>query len=259
MIKKSSKNLEAIRAERKANDARRARQRRAEHKAQAAKVKGTLAPTSPRNQALGTLHGRVGVPYNTPMKPGTLDHLKQSATHPGPAALFPDQQAPAAPATGTKFLTPDGLMGLFKAVHSIPLEALPPVIREALEDAKASALSEPPNSHGTSFTATKEYTSLFKVLVEAYEQAAVGKGAERHANALPYESQPMQVISGLLHSSEGLSWQAIKKVQEAHGILSKAVRAGDPEAVKAAKAFHRKEMLGAINYLAGALIFESNQ
>ena len=36
------------------------------------------------------------------------------------------------------------------------------------------------------------YESLAQVLQEAYDQAARGKGAERHANDLPFDQQPMQ-------------------------------------------------------------------
>jgi len=39
------------------------------------------------------------------------------------------------------------------------------------------------------------YESLAQVLQEAYDQAARGKGAERHANDLPFDQQPMQQIA----------------------------------------------------------------
>ena len=57
------------------------------------------------------------------------------------------------------------------------------------------------------------YDSLEVVLKAAYNQAASGKGKERHAgNGLPFTNQPMQTISKLLNTSDGLAFQAIKKL-----------------------------------------------
>ena len=85
-----------------------------------------------------------------------------------------------------------------------------------------------------------KYRSLHRVLVAALAQAAVGKGSERHGNDLPFNEQPMQTISKLLDCQEGLLFQAIKKTQESARMK--------PEAAV-------RELLGAINYLAGAIIF----
>lgn len=87
------------------------------------------------------------------------------------------------------------------------------------------------------------YDSLEVVLKAAYNQAASGKGKERHAgNGLSFTDQPMQTISKLLNTSDGLAFQAIKKVTEAKGMQT----------------FEQKEreLLGAINYIAGIIIFE---
>lgn len=84
------------------------------------------------------------------------------------------------------------------------------------------------------------YESLSNVLQRAYAQAALGKGAERHAGARPFSEQPMQSISDLLGSHDGLLYQAMKKVQESKRL--------DKDAGV-------RELLGAINYLAGAVIF----
>ena len=86
------------------------------------------------------------------------------------------------------------------------------------------------------------YSSLKDVLDRAYAQAAVGKGKERHAQGQPFEEQPMQTISKLIGSSDGMRYQAIKKIQEAG-------RMGEQERRTA-------ELLGAINYIAGIIIFE---
>jgi hypothetical protein len=91
-----------------------------------------------------------------------------------------------------------------------------------------------------------KYSSLHTVLKAAYAQASEGKGKERHAgNGLAFTEQPMQTVSKLLGTSDGLAFQAIKKVTEAKGM----------------ETFEQKEreLLGAINYIAGIIIFEKNK
>lgn len=88
------------------------------------------------------------------------------------------------------------------------------------------------------------YSSLRRVLDAAYDQAATGKGAERHANARSFESQPMQSISDLLGDNHGLLFQAVKKIQESTRLPHYRLR--------------ERELLGAINYIAGAIIFDVN-
>lgn len=88
------------------------------------------------------------------------------------------------------------------------------------------------------------YSSLRRVLDAAYDQAATGKGAERHANARSFESQPMQSISDLLGDNHGLLFQAVKKIQESTRLPHYRRR--------------ERELLGAINYIAGAIIFDAN-
>lgn len=85
-----------------------------------------------------------------------------------------------------------------------------------------------------------DYQSLANVLQRAYDQAAHGKGKERHAQNLPFTQQPMQSISRLLGSHDGLLYQAVKKIQESQRL--------DPDAAI-------RELLGAINYIAGAVIY----
>ena len=85
-----------------------------------------------------------------------------------------------------------------------------------------------------------DYKTLSDVLERAYQQAAHGKGKERHANNLPFDKQPMQTISQLVGSADGLRYQAIKKIQEA-GRMDKDAAV--------------KELLGAINYIAGVIIY----
>lgn len=82
------------------------------------------------------------------------------------------------------------------------------------------------------------YESLASVLHRAYSQAASGKGAERHAQGQPFDQQPMQQLIAL-HGLGFATGQAGKKSQE-------ALRLPRDRAVA--------ELLGAINYLAGAVI-----
>ncbi|MBH9826967.1 hypothetical protein, partial [Vibrio vulnificus] len=79
------------------------------------------------------------------------------------------------------------------------------------------------------------YELLADVLHRAYEQAACGKGRERHADFRPFHMQPMQTASELIGSADGLLFQAIKKTQESRRLpLDRSVA----------------ERLGAIVYLA---------
>lgn len=83
------------------------------------------------------------------------------------------------------------------------------------------------------------YESLEDVLDRAYEQAARGKGHQRHGQGQPFEQQPMQTICDLYGPGFALG-QAAKKAQE-------SMRMEREPAVR--------ELLGAINYLAGAVIW----
>lgn len=85
------------------------------------------------------------------------------------------------------------------------------------------------------------YEQLADVLKAAYDQAAKGKGKERHANDLPFHEQRMQTISGLLGSDSGMAFQAIKK-------LTEGLQFDDNER-------RERELLGAINYIAGIVIY----
>ena len=83
-----------------------------------------------------------------------------------------------------------------------------------------------------------KYASLRRVLDLALEQASRGKGAERHAMDLPFDCQPMLEIGRMVGVGFCLG-QAMKKAQESSRM--------QPDAAK-------RELLGAINYLAGAYL-----
>lgn len=87
------------------------------------------------------------------------------------------------------------------------------------------------------------YEQLAAVLNEALEQASDGKGKERHARGdTPFDRQPICEIGRMVGTGYNVG-QAMKKSQEARGMIGR----GQPDEA----AF---EMLGAINYLAAAII-----
>jgi hypothetical protein len=82
------------------------------------------------------------------------------------------------------------------------------------------------------------YHGLFDVLADALDQAQLGKGAERHGQDKAFEEQPMQKLIEL-HGRGFAYGQAGKKAQESERLAYEAAR---------------RELLGAIVYLAGAVI-----
>ncbi len=83
-----------------------------------------------------------------------------------------------------------------------------------------------------------DYAALYCVLMDAYDQAANGKGKERHANDKPFTDQPIMEIGRMVGVGFNLG-QAMKKAQEASRMK--------PEAAK-------RELYGAINYIASAIL-----
>ena len=99
-----------------------------------------------------------------------------------------------------------------------------------------------PQRDETYETTATMYKPLKDVLKAAYDQAASGKGKDRHANGKVFTEQPIMEIGRMV----GMGYQtgqAMKKSQEAGGMVSR----GEYGAAKA-------ELLGAINYLAAAYI-----
>ncbi len=87
------------------------------------------------------------------------------------------------------------------------------------------------------------YEKLRDVFERAYDQAARGKGKERHAKDLPFHLQSMQQI-GDLYGIGFMLGQCAKKIEEAQ-------RLPREQSIK--------EMLGAIVYISGAIIFIEKQ
>ena len=85
------------------------------------------------------------------------------------------------------------------------------------------------------------YEQLSEVLRAAFDQAAYGKGAERHARGNDFDKQHMQTISNLLGTERGMAFQVCKKLTE--GL--------DMEAYDR----FERELLGVIIYTAGIIIW----
>lgn len=83
------------------------------------------------------------------------------------------------------------------------------------------------------------YEALAEVLGRAFDQAANGKGKERHADGKPFDAQPMQHLIDLYGPGFALG-QAAKKSQESQRLPTTERQV--------------TELLGAIVYLAGAVI-----
>ena len=88
------------------------------------------------------------------------------------------------------------------------------------------------------------YMVLRCILDEAYEQAAEGKGKERHAGDKPFLRQPIMEIGRMVGEGYNMG-QAMKKLQEAETLLRL-----EGKGVEAAV----RELLGAIVYTASAVI-----
>lgn len=95
------------------------------------------------------------------------------------------------------------------------------------------------------FESAEGYEELARVLKDAHDQASAGKGKERHSKGEPFHLQRMQGISDLIGTDGGMAYQVIKKVTE--GMQFQEY-----------DRFER-ELLGAINYLAGIIIYRKKR
>lgn len=87
----------------------------------------------------------------------------------------------------------------------------------------------------------RDYETLRTVLDDAFDQAAHGKGKERHARGNPFHKQHMQTISQMLDTDRGMAFQAIKKLTEGLDLSNQDAR--------------ERELLGAIVYIAGIVVY----
>lgn len=93
----------------------------------------------------------------------------------------------------------------------------------------------------------KKFERLTTVLLDAFDQAANGKGRERHGNGLDWESQPISVISKIT-GLRGPEFQVMKKTAEAVGMYEKNEPIGA-----------YRELLGAIIYVAQMAILVADK
>lgn len=86
------------------------------------------------------------------------------------------------------------------------------------------------------------YQELARVLTDAFDQSARGKGKERHANNRPFTDQPIMQIVRMVGTG-GHAYQIMKKTQEAQSMVER----GEHD-----RAIH--EMRGAIVYAAAMIL-----
>lgn len=87
-----------------------------------------------------------------------------------------------------------------------------------------------------------DYMPLLRTFLGALEQAAYGKGRERHANDLPFVEQPILTMARMLDSDAGLAQQVIEKTIEARSLPTKQARIN--------------ELRGTLVYSAAMILFE---
>lgn len=85
------------------------------------------------------------------------------------------------------------------------------------------------------------YESLARILCEVMHQAAIGKGAQRHADSNPFEHQPTLGYARKYNSPVGLLCQIMKKLDE-YDRLDGVAR--------------RRELIGVMVYVAMLIIFD---
>lgn len=133
--------------------------------------------------------------------------------------------------------SPDGADALAYGISQSDIAAID---KSFAQFAGADLGAEGGDRHVISVEIPRGYDKLFGVLVRAFEQASAGKGKERHASdGISFEDQPISAINRTLGSVDGFLYQAGKKAAE-----SRRLPPGRAQA----------ELLGAINYLAGAVI-----
>lgn len=132
------------------------------------------------------------------------------------------------------------------------ITAISPIRRERL-DSKVTKLHHMGGVAG--------YEGLERVLSLAFDQAARGKGADRHAAGRGFEDQPIITIpvsKSFLVGLGGLSYQVEKKNGEADRMCEKAdehARLSSDDSLAADTLFAaRKEMLGVIVYAAAKIL-----
>lgn len=115
--------------------------------------------------------------------------------------------------------------------------------RRHVECVAYAETSTPTKSPAPVILGDPAYQSLAGVLQHAHDQAASGKGNERHSDGQPFLEQPILEIARLLGDTGGHSYQIMKKAQEANRMVKR-------QQLDAAV----EEYLGVINYAAAAIL-----
>lgn len=123
---------------------------------------------------------------------------------------------------------------------SVALDGLQDEVGTLVHEAIRAGLAGDPNE--SVLRSAPGYEQLVDVFRAAHDQAAYGKGKERHGHSgVPFHEQRMQVASDAVGSPDGMVYQVIKKTTE-------GLEFSNPD-----KREH--ELLGALNYLAGVIIW----
>jgi hypothetical protein len=132
----------------------------------------------------------------------------------------------------------------FKKCADITTKDWEMTLGEVSDDEDETTIDEDFFKNATPPLKEHPYMVLRCILDEAYEQAAEGKGKERHAGDKPFLRQPIMEIGRMVGEGYNLG-QAMKKLQEAETLLHL-----EGKGVEAAV----RELLGAIVYTASAVI-----
>lgn len=122
-------------------------------------------------------------------------------------------------------------------------ETMRPLVEAARHRQVAEAQREVPTSYGkTGVMNVPGYEDLAAILIGAYQQSALGKGKERHANDLPFNHQKIMMLAR--HTGiDAHTYQITKKALEAGDMLKR----GSHQAAIA-------EFRGVIVYAAAAIL-----
>lgn len=198
---------------------------------------------------------------------GTIDgvDLTTIADEPAiPSALFPEQRIKIKAGAKWPHMTPPaGAVEELKWPRTTPPEGEDKTRKTALPNAMAASyvakaykkqqqyeLTMDVDNSGIPsplfiFRSKKDrddYLPLLRTFLGALEQAAYGKGRERHANDLPFVEQPILTMARMLDSDAGLAQQVIKKTIEARSLPTKKARIN--------------ELRGTLVYAAAMILFE---
>lgn len=225
-----------------------------------------LDPDAPADTIISTVHFLVTARRNADA--GSIAYAKNTVTIKSEAApdLFPEQriQVKNGTAKWMGMTPPEGVEGELKwSLTTTQDEAEEPGRKTALPNAMAAPYGVKASKKRQQYELTMDvdnsgiasplfifrskkdrddYLPLLRTFLGALEQAAYGKGRERHANDLPFVEQPILTMAHMLDSDAGLAQQVIKKTIEARTLPTKQARIN--------------ELRGTLVYAAAMILFE---